>query len=118
LTSFFVHGVFVHGEGKVNDLSTTIATHEISHPQWQAATDLTQVLPGVVHVWRATACPSRQILDQLMLTLSEDEQDRVARLRFDHHRSRAIASRGILRSILARYLNCDPETVQFQYGTQ
>jgi 4'-phosphopantetheinyl transferase len=102
----------------VNDRPTTIATPVISHPQWQAADHLTQLVQGAVHVWRASACQPPQILGQLLKTLAPDEQDRIARLRFDQHRHRAIASRGILRSIVARYLNCDPKIVQFQYGTQ
>ncbi|WP_207211151.1 4'-phosphopantetheinyl transferase family protein [Leptolyngbya sp. Cla-17] len=102
----------------MNDRSTTIANHEISHPQWQTAADWTQLVSGCVHIWQATSCQSPQILGQLLQTLSQDEQNRAGRLRFDHHRYRAIASRGILRSILARYLNCDPEAVQFQYGPQ
>jgi len=102
----------------MNDRALTISTHELSHPQWQAPKDLTQLLPDVVHIWRASACQPPQILDQLLQTLLPDEQDRVGRLRFDHLRCRAIASRGILRSILARYLNCDPQVIKFQYGTQ
>ena len=102
----------------MSDRSFTIPTHEISHPQWQTPADLTPLLPDVVHVWRASACQPPQVLDQLMQTLSADEQERVGRLRFDHLRCRAIASRGILRSILARYLNCNPEVIKFQYGTQ
>lgn len=100
----------------MNDRSSPIAPSEISH--WQAAANVTPLIQGAVHVWRASAYQPPQISDQLLQSLSQDEQDRVARLRFDHHRYRAIASRGILRSILARYLNCDPKAVQFQYGIQ
>lgn len=101
----------------MNDRSLTISTCEISQPQWQTPTDLTQVCPDVVHIWRASACQAPQVLDQLLQTLSPDEQDRVGLLRFDYHRCRAIASRGILRSILGRYLKCDPKVIKFQYGT-
>lgn len=102
----------------MSDRSFTIPSHEINHPQWQTAADLTSLVPDGVHVWRASADQLPQVLDQLMQTLSADEQDRVGRLRFAPHRCRAIASRGILRSILAGYLNCNPEIIKFQYGTQ
>lgn len=101
----------------MNDRALTISADEISQPQWQVPTDLTPVHPDVVHVWRASAYQVPQVLDQLLHTLSKDEQDRVTRLQFDSHQHRAIASRGVLRSILGRYLNCDPKVIEFQYGT-
>ncbi|MEX0272325.1 4'-phosphopantetheinyl transferase superfamily protein [Leptolyngbyaceae cyanobacterium UHCC 1019] len=102
-------------EGKVNDRSNLIAT-PVSYPQWKTEADLTSLIHGAVHIWRASTCQSSQILDQLLQTLSSDEQDRIKRLQSNQHRYRAIASRGILRSILAHYLTCNPKTVQFQYG--
>lgn len=106
-------------EGKVNDRANLIASLA-NHPQWRTAADLAPVIhsTSTVHIWRASASQPPQILDQLLQTLSPDEQDRVIRLQADQHRYRAIASRGILRSILARYLTCNPKAVQFQYGTQ
>jgi 4'-phosphopantetheinyl transferase len=48
--------------------------------------------------------------------LSNDERERAARFHFDRHRNRFIAGRGILRSLLASYLDCQPDDVQFSYG--
>ncbi len=61
-----------------------------------------------VHVWRASLdLPSSQI-DELALTLSDDERVRAARYRFQRDRRRFIAARGTLRSLLGRYLELAP----------
>lgn len=66
-----------------------------------------------VHVWSAgldcdavTFWPS----------LTEDEQAAAMRFRFDVHRRRYIAARGLLRKILGEYLGCDPGGLRFDYG--
>lgn len=70
-----------------------------------------------VHVWRA---PLRgrttSILQKMRHTFSEDERARAARFRFDQHRHDFIVSRGLLRSVLSRYLGVPPRHLQFEYG--
>lgn len=68
--------------------------------------------PGEVHVWQARLNVSTVPFDSL---LSPDERDRAARFKFDLHRQRFVAGRGILRSILARYLKIDPQALKFSY---
>ncbi|KAM3096704.1 4'-phosphopantetheinyl transferase family protein [Phormidesmis sp. 146-12] len=70
-----------------------------------------------VQVWRADLDDSQQLEDWLKL-LSSDEHDRADRFRFAQHRSRFIAGRGILRSLLSLYLQTDPKSLQFTYGQQ
>ncbi|HEY9646598.1 MAG TPA: 4'-phosphopantetheinyl transferase, partial [Chroococcidiopsis sp.] len=69
-----------------------------------------------VHVWMA--CLERSPADQTMLygLLSADEQERAARFYFELDRQRFIASRGLLRQILGRYLDCDPQAIAFSYA--
>ena len=69
-----------------------------------------------VHVWRADLGVSGMILERLRGFLSEAEQARAARFRFDKHRNPYIAGRGILRALLGRYLGISPQSVQFIYG--
>lgn len=69
-----------------------------------------------VHVWRAQLEVSDGVLEQLKAYLSPEECARAARFRFDRHRKPFIAGRGILRALLARYLEIDPQTVRFIYG--
>lgn len=71
---------------------------------------------GDIHIWRADLDQPDELLSVLAQVLSPDERERVERLRFDHHRRRAIASRGILRSILSCYLNGSADEIQFCYS--
>jgi 4'-phosphopantetheinyl transferase len=54
--------------------------------------------------------------EQLWSFLSEDEQQRADKLRHDTTRQRFVAARGILRLLLAQYLNCDARDLGFTYG--
>jgi 4'-phosphopantetheinyl transferase len=48
--------------------------------------------------------------------LSADELARASRFHFERDRARYTASRGVLRSILARYLDADPASLVFERG--
>ncbi|MDB6035451.1 MAG: phosphopantetheine-protein transferase [Verrucomicrobiales bacterium] len=48
--------------------------------------------------------------------LSADEKERAARFRFEEHRKHYAASRGLLRKLLAGYLNTKPENFAFSYN--
>jgi 4'-phosphopantetheinyl transferase len=50
-------------------------------------------------------------------TLSEDEQKRADRFRFDCHRERFIVQRGRLREILSGYWDVLPKGIKFRKGT-
>ncbi len=67
--------------------------------------------PEQVHLWRCD-------LDTLPFAayesfLNDDERQRAAQFHFLLHRTRYIAGRGALRSLLARYLNQKPEEFSF-----
>ena len=69
-----------------------------------------------VHVWRAGVQLPTTRLDALAAVLSDDERQRAQRFKFAQHRDHFIAARGILRSVLGRYLKTPPETLHFVYG--
>lgn len=69
-----------------------------------------------IHLWRASLDLPQNQLQQLAKTLSLDEQNRADRFRFKSDRCRFIAGRGILRSLLGRYLQTEPKALQFSYG--
>lgn len=54
--------------------------------------------------------------DQLARWLQADEQQRAARLRRERDRKRFTIGRGLLRAILARYMQVGPGTLRFTYG--
>jgi len=77
-------------------------------------TDLT-LLPDEVHVWRIDLDVSKSQLENLVVTLSNDELARANRFHFQEHCQRFIAGRGSLRNILSLYLGIEPQQVRFDY---
>ena len=71
--------------------------------------------PGEVHLgrlWVDHADP------QLADALTSDELDRASSFHFEVDRARYVASRGGLRSLLARYLGVEPRSVRLGIGSQ
>ncbi len=69
--------------------------------------------PGGVDIWRARLDLVPAETEALSGLLSKDEQNRAARFRYPVHRGRFIASHGILRNILSRYLGQSPESIRY-----
>jgi 4'-phosphopantetheinyl transferase len=69
-----------------------------------------------VHVWRAFLDLAPERVAALRETLAADERARAERFRFPVDRARSIVARGLLRAIIARYLEGEPEAIVFQYG--
>lgn len=69
-----------------------------------------------VWVWRASLEPGDEWLDRFRSILSGDELERAARFRFEEHRRRFVAARGILRHLVAATIGGRPEDVLFRYG--
>ena len=67
-----------------------------------------------VHVWKASLAGGA--VPDLGEVLSPDERARAGRLKFDRDRRRFVSSRGILRTILGRYLGTAPAAIEFCYG--
>lgn len=80
-------------------------------------TDLT-LHPAGAHVWRAPLDLPPAEHHRLWETLSADERQRADRFRFDKDRHHFIAGRGILRILLAKYLQMEPAQIVFRYGNK
>jgi 4'-phosphopantetheinyl transferase len=78
---------------------------------WKSTTDHPALRPGEVHVWRAplTEKDSRAFSD----LLSPGEWIRAQRFHSVRDRERFIAGRGLLRTILGRYLGLPPRELRF-----
>jgi 4'-phosphopantetheinyl transferase len=74
------------------------------------------ITPSQVHVWQADLDRPTSAIEALAQLLAADEQQRAARFRFEPDRRKFIVARGLLRSILARYLDIPPDQIQFSYG--
>jgi 4'-phosphopantetheinyl transferase len=68
-----------------------------------------------VHLWRACLDLPGPRLAEFAEHLAPDERARAARFHFERDRARFTAARGLLRTLLGRYLHRDPKAVRFRY---
>jgi 4'-phosphopantetheinyl transferase len=99
-------------------LSSAVAVTKITNGErlstsdrgWRLAKGHPRLDDGALHVWRADLST---VSDEVLESLSPDEQARAERL-LDRHKSRLWArSRGVLRVLLGRYLDRDPGGLRF-----
>jgi 4'-phosphopantetheinyl transferase len=69
------------------------------------------------HVWRASLLQAEQETARLRQLLTPDEQARAERFHFQKDRDHFIVARGILRSLLGRYLEVEPGRLRFEYSS-
>jgi 4'-phosphopantetheinyl transferase len=86
--------------------------------RWCSPPDAVTISRDEVHVWRAALDPTASQTQYFQRHLAADERARADRLYFERDRQHFIAARGVLRDILARYLNRAPESLSFRYGAQ
>ena len=83
---------------------------------WSAAPSKLELSADEVHVWRAALCPEPGVLRRLEATLTPDEISKAAQFSAPCDRHRLIAVRGILRELLAAYLNRLPAALELDCG--
>lgn len=71
-----------------------------------------------VQLWRADLAAIRENESRWQKLLSSDESNRAERFHFPADRQRFVASRALLRLILAGYLGTDPKRLIFSYSKQ
>jgi 4'-phosphopantetheinyl transferase len=72
--------------------------------------------PSDVHVWFVDLRLDSELLADLRHKLSADEEERAQKFSSPFDKDRSIASRGILRTLLAHYTLQQPEQLSFSYG--
>ena len=83
---------------------------------WSPAPQSLTLLSGEVHVWRAELEQPPELLESFLRILDEDERLRANRFHFEKHRRHFVVGRGFLRTLLARYLNAQPQELSFSYS--
>ena len=83
---------------------------------WNRPPQTLSLSANEVHIWRATLDVDGAELKALAAVLSPDEQARASRFHFEKHRQYFVAARGVLRNVLARYLQQDPGRLRFCYN--
>ncbi|MBI2838248.1 MAG: 4'-phosphopantetheinyl transferase superfamily protein [Acidobacteria bacterium] len=74
--------------------------------------------PDEVHIWISPLDYPEQRLSDFASTLDGNEHARAHRFYFERDRRRFVAARGILRTLLGRYLGECPDGIQFSYGAR
>ena len=87
-----------------------------SVPAWRSAPDHLALADDEVHVWRVWLDDLASRTSDLYPALTPDERERARRFVFDRDRTRFVAGRWSLRSVLARYLGRAPERLRFEYS--
>jgi len=82
---------------------------------WPDAPLEVRLRSGEIHLWCA-GLDVPQAVENLLATLSEDERARAARFATELLRARFVVGRGMLRTILAKYLAAEPGELAFQYS--
>jgi len=84
---------------------------------WATPPEALMLAEGEAHVWRALLELPQPQLEAFEQILADDERARAQRFRFARDRTHFIAARGLLRTILGRYLLQEPQTLIFSYNT-
>lgn len=84
--------------------------------QWNRPPDDLSMAENEVHIWRAALDLSAHVLDDMRRLLAQDEIERAERFYFEKDRNHFIMARGILRTLLGRYLHIDPAHLRFGYN--
>jgi len=84
---------------------------------WPSPSGELQIADREVHVWRAFLDGAHAPVRRLEDVLSDDERARASRFVSSVDRDRFIAARGILRTLLGRYLRRPPASIAFAYET-
>jgi 4'-phosphopantetheinyl transferase len=71
-----------------------------------------------VHIWTMPIQASVAVVTELQRTLGRDELERASRFRFPHLTSAYVITHGVLRLLLARYLDRGPARISFEYGVR
>lgn len=77
-------------------------------PVWLSPPAEMDLVEGRVDLWRASLDCSTSVRQSLWRSLSEDEKERAGRYKHDQDREHFITRRGILRILLAKYLQSLP----------
>jgi 4'-phosphopantetheinyl transferase len=84
---------------------------------WRPAPQFLSLPDDEVHVWRINLDVAPEQVQACHDILSSDEQATAARFYFQKDRDQYIVARGVLRTILSRYLDVAPDQIQFSYGS-
>jgi 4'-phosphopantetheinyl transferase len=69
-----------------------------------------------IHVWRTSLDQAPGVVASLEALLDRPERERAAKMRIDRIRDRFVVGRGVLRTLLGRYVGVSAHELEFAYG--
>lgn len=81
--------------------------------------DFNQNLDGEIHLWSSFLDQPEDIINRFFAVLSEEEKYRVNKYKFKSLRDRHTVSKGLLKSLISKYLNIETNEINFvqnEYG--
>jgi 4'-phosphopantetheinyl transferase len=84
--------------------------------EWRSPPEKLTLQMDEVQIWRANLQEIPDAIETYRVLLSPDEQARANRFHFQKDSNRYVMARGILRTILSRYLDSPPQDLQFCYS--
>lgn len=84
--------------------------------RWRTPSDPVVLPPDEAHLWRVSLLAADETVHACASTLSADERQRADAFRFEKLRRRFVIGRGVLRTLLGRYLHRTPAELHFVYG--
>jgi 4'-phosphopantetheinyl transferase len=90
-------------------------SHCIPENRWTEPPESLRLSESDLHVWRTHLDQPAATIQRLFATLSDEERERAARFHFPGGTENYIVGRGVLRSILGRYLEIEPAKLAFAY---
>ncbi len=91
--------------------------NNVAAPKWLIPPEVLSLSESEVHIWLVDLDAAITDLPELQTMLAADEIARAQRFHFPEHKHRFICGRGMLRIILAKYLNLEPSAIAFSYGS-
>ncbi len=83
--------------------------------EWPLAPVDFDLQQGAVHIWSAALQQSAAQMAVFWDCLNADERERADRFHFALHRERFIVARGLLRTLLSRYLGLAPRDIRLDF---
>jgi len=87
-------------------------------PPWNSSLEHPLLRGDDLHVWRAVLDQPASVVQSFLSILSSDERRRSGNYYFPKDRDSFVIARGVLRTLLGRYLNMQPDQLRFCYGAQ
>ncbi len=99
-----------------SNCTSLMTDQDSTTPNWSIPPSAPTLVPGQVHLWRVALDQSLERFKGITASLSPDELAQASKFAFEIHRRRYLISHSFLRSVLASYLGCPLQAIQYSLG--